>query len=176
MLYMFGWSPDGKYILYAGGLGEVKADLASDLPGRGGPLWIVDADGSKRRPLSSPYIFGWGFEPVWSPDGQWVASTGLDGDQSYGCAQNGKGSDIDPNICRFEGTAIYVENISTGEVRRLASGINPTWSPDGSLIAFLSNQSGTPQVWAVQIDGNGLQQVTAITQQKNKIVWMPDRR
>lgn len=176
MLYLFGWSPDGQHILYAGEPSAGKAELASGLPAPGGPLWIMDAEGNKRQPLVSPFIFGWGFEPVWSPDGRWVASTGLDAGQKYGCAQKEQGSTVDPDTCRFEGTAIYVENVLTGEVRRLASGIDPAWSPDGSTIAFLSNQSGTPQIWTVRADGTDLRQITADAQSKNRIVWMPDRR
>jgi Tol biopolymer transport system component len=63
--------------------------------------------------------------------------------------------------------AIYIANVQTGEVRRLAAGINPTWSPDGSRVAYLSNQSGLPAIWTIKNDGFGLQQLTA----DGQLIW-----
>ena len=34
------------------------------------------------------------------------------------------------------------------------------WSPDGSKIAFVSDRSGSSQIWVINPDGSGLQQVT----------------
>lgn len=178
-LYVFGWSADGRHILYyAGERSGTQGDLAlstADWDSRDS-LWIMDVDNNERRPLFSPYIFGWGFEPGWSPDGRQVASTGLDTDHNFGCAQKPKGTVLDLTTCRLEGTAIYVEDISTGEVRRLAPGINPTWSPDGSMIAFLSGQSGMPQIWVIQAEGAESHQITIDLQQKSRIVWTTARR
>ena len=170
LLYVFGWLPDGKYILYAGWSGVDKSKSAPGTPD--GPLWIMDANGQNRRPLSGPFIFGWGFEPTWSPNSQWISYTGLDEGQNFGCAQKSKGPSPDPETCRFEGTAIYFENILTGETRRLSPGINPIWSPDGSMIAFLSNQSGAPQIWTIRTDGTALQQLTDDTYRKIGFYWM----
>ena len=36
----------------------------------------------------------------------------------------------------------------------------PTWSPDGSKIAFHSDRSGTLQVYVMNADGSGLTQLT----------------
>jgi Tol biopolymer transport system component len=60
----------------------------------------------------------------------------------------------------YEGTSIYVQDITTGKVRELTSGILPTWSPDGSQLAFLSAHTGTPEVWTIHADGTDLQQIT----------------
>ena len=164
--YVFSWSPDSTHILYAGG------PAATDTPILGGPLWLMDAHGQNNRPFLNPFIFGWGFEPVWSPNGQWIALTGHDEGQDFGCAQ--KDPRPDPETCEFEGTGIYMENIVTGEMRRLARGIRPTWSPDGLMLAFLSNEGGGPEIWVIQADGTGLRQVTAIGQfQYFQPVWVP---
>ncbi|MFN8453154.1 MAG: hypothetical protein U0401_00535 [Anaerolineae bacterium] len=160
--YVFGWSPDGQYILYAGGPDKSQGETG------GGPLWLVTPNGQKRRPLIGPAILGWGFQAVWSPDSQWVAYTGLEKGLSFEdfkCAQ--KDPPPDEKTCLFEGTAIYIENIQTGEIRRLAPGINPTWSPDGSFIAFVSNQSGIPGIWTIRNDGSDLQQLTA----EGQLIW-----
>jgi TolB protein len=173
--YVFAWSPDGTYILYAGGSGTDSKSVDTDTSVPSGPLWLMDPIGQNRRPLSGPFIFGWGFEPEWSPDGRQIAFTGVDEGQRFGCAQ--KDPQPDPETCKFEGTGIYVENIETGEVRRLASGIEPTWSPDGSMIAFLSNQTGTPEIWIIRADGNDLRQLTTDAQSKGlRLAWSPARR
>ena len=172
--YVFGWSPAGSYILYAGGSNVGFKDAAAGTPVPGGPLWLIDLEGQNGRPLSGHFLFGWGFEPVWSPNGQWIAFTGPDTGQGFGCAQ--KDPRPDPETCMFEGTAIYIENIQTGEVRRLTSGIEPVWSPDGSMLAFLSNQSGAPEVWVIRAEGTALQQLTADAQQKWWVAWVPAGR
>ncbi|MEE2668994.1 MAG: peptidase S9 [Gemmatimonadota bacterium] len=63
--------------------------------------------------------------PTWSPDGQYIAFSGM----------NGGVSDI------------YSWDVTTGAVRQLTddkySDFQPTWSPDGSTIAFVSDRGLT---------------------------------
>jgi len=172
--YVYGWSPDGSYILYVGGSNVGSKDAAAGTPIPGGPLWLMDPEGQNRRPLLGHFLFGWSFQPAWSPDGQWIAFTGPEPGKPFGCAQ--KPPRPDSATCRFEGTAIYIENVKTGEVRRLASGIEPVWSPDGSMLAFLSNQGGAPAIWVIRADGVGLQQLTADAQRTARFFWAPSRR
>lgn len=171
--YVFGWSPDGSSILYVGESSIGFKQVATGTPIPGGLLWLTDPQGQNRRPLSGPAIFGSGFEPAWSPDGQWLALTGLEGKSSE-CTQ--KYPPPDPETCLYDGAAIYIENMFTGELRRLAPGIEPAWSPDGSMLAFLSRQSGAPEVWAIWADGTGLQQLTSDGQRKWRLAWMPTKR
>ena len=66
------WSPDGRRIVYSAGA----------YPGNSA-LFIIDADGSNRRQLTSPPQEGWSysdFSPAWSPDGKWVVFT-----RNYDC-------------------------------------------------------------------------------------------
>jgi dipeptidyl aminopeptidase/acylaminoacyl peptidase len=54
----------------------------------------------------------------------------------------------------------------------------PKWSHDGKRIAFYSERSGTYQIWVVNRDGSGIEQVT---DEKNTDLlawpnWMPDDR
>jgi len=180
--YVFSWSPDSNSILYAGGpvAGAPRVDAKSPsggTPNPGGPLWLIDAQGQNNRPLSGPFIFGWGFEPVWSPDGLWIAFTGRDEGQPFGCAQKQKGPTPASETCIFEGTGVYIENILTGQVRRLASGIEPAWSPDGAMLSFISNISGSPEIWVIRMDGAGLRQVTTAGQyQYYRPAWIAGGR
>ena len=148
-----GWSPDGAYIL-DGGLG------------------LMDPDGNDRGSLSGPYV-GWGVDPAWSPNGEWVAFTGQDEGQEFGCLK--QLPNPDHATCMFEGTAVFIENVYTGELRRLATGIEPVWSPDGSMLAYLSDVSGTREIWTVRMDGSAPQQLTFDDQARSyyRLIWTP---
>jgi Tol biopolymer transport system component len=66
------WSPDGRRIVYSAGA----------YPGNSA-LFIIDADGSNRRQLTSPPLERWSysdFGPAWSPDGRWIVF-----DRHYDC-------------------------------------------------------------------------------------------
>lgn len=164
--YIFSWSPKGDHLVYAGA--QVRESKGA--PVSGGPLWIMDARSQKPQPLRGPFIFGWGFQPVWSPDAQWLAFTGQTEGQEFGCAQ--KGSRPDLEACWFQGTAVYAENILTGEIRRLASGLDPAWSPDGTMITFVSQQSGNAELWVTNADGTGLRQLTNEGRAIRYPVWL----
>lgn len=172
--YVFNWSPDGQYILYMGGPGVGRMAEALEKYASRGPLWIVEPDGQNPRPLSGLFVAGSGYGPVWSPDSQWIVFTGLDEGQEYGCFPKRKGEAIDWPQCQFIGTGVYIENIQSGELRRLASGIKPVWSPDGRWVAFLSNQGDATEIWVVHMDGSNLRQITADGLTKSEITWMSE--
>lgn len=53
--------------------------------------------------------------------------------------------------------------------------VNPTWSPNGSLIAFVSARSGNSDIWVVSADGSNLKNLTPNTPSNDYIpVWSPD--
>jgi Tol biopolymer transport system component len=59
------WSPDGRHIVYAGGLPE---------SGWKGGIYVADRDGSNSKLLASD-----GCQPTWSPDGSRIAFIGYQG-------------------------------------------------------------------------------------------------
>jgi len=76
-----------------------------------------------------------------SPDGEWLAfHTG------------GRQEDI------------FILKTDGSELRQLTDDSHrdrfPRWSPDGKRIAFYSTRSGKYDVWTIQPDGSGLQQIT----------------
>jgi len=83
-----------------------------------------------------------------SPDGKWIVSTVRETDLEANCGRN------DLWIVAGDGSGL----------RRLTShpqsDTNPRWSPDGRTVWFISNRSGSSQVWRISIDGGEAEQVT----------------
>jgi Tol biopolymer transport system component len=52
---------------------------------------------------------------------------------------------------------LFVKNLGDGTTRRLTTSASedywPSWSPDGSRIAFTSRRSGTLQIWTMGATG-----------------------
>lgn len=57
---------------------------------------------------------------------------------------------------------------------RIGFANSPSLSPDGRQVAFLSNMSGSPQIWVVSTDGGWPDQVTALDDPVTSIDWSPD--
>jgi dipeptidyl aminopeptidase/acylaminoacyl peptidase len=57
---------------------------------------------------------------------------------------------------------------------KVGSCSSPTFSPDGKRVAFLSNMTGSPQVFIVPADGGWPDQVTALDDPVGGLVWSPD--
>jgi len=103
-------SPSGDRVVY----GRTFMDKMEDR--RASRLWVVNADGSRHRPITDPETDA--SQPRWSPSGDrvaYVASTD-------------------------EGAEIYVRWMDTGQTARLTqmehspSGLS--WAPDGERLAF----------------------------------------
>jgi Tol biopolymer transport system component len=50
---------------------------------------------------------------------------------------------------------------------------SPTFSPDGKRLAFVSDLSGTPQIWVVPSEGGWPTLVTADTDPVASVTWSP---
>jgi dipeptidyl aminopeptidase/acylaminoacyl peptidase len=101
-------SPDGSQVIYTRGWIDRSTDR------RRSEIWIMDADGSRKRAL------GEGSSPTWSPDGTRIAFL-AEGDPG--------GSQIHVRWMDDEG--------ATSQITRLEkSPSSIRWSPDGGHIAF----------------------------------------
>ena len=51
---------------------------------------------------------------------------------------------------------------------------SPSFSPDGTHLAFVSDLTGVPQVWTVPVEGGQPTRVTALDDQISRVSWSPD--
>lgn len=57
---------------------------------------------------------------------------------------------------------------------RIGRCFSPSFSPDGSQLAFVSDLSGLPQVWTVPTSGGWPTLVTSLDDQVSNVSWSPD--
>ncbi|MDP9302682.1 MAG: hypothetical protein M3P43_17585 [Actinomycetota bacterium] len=138
------WSPDGTRI-------AVLAHADSGLPG--GTLYVMNADGSDRRPLAEgvviEHILG-SPNVVWSPEGTRIAyaTESDEGDhfRIWSAAVDGS----DPVIVMDAADAA----VPTRGANGMAGG--PVWSPDGTRIAFRYSRTWPDVTWFIaNADGSG---------------------
>lgn len=87
-------------------------------------------------------------------------------------------SEIDAEKDEYR-TSIWVARTDGGEPARLTHGPRhdsaPRWSPDGSLLAFLSDRDGEPaQLYVMPAGGGEGRRVTALELGAGPAVWSPD--
>jgi Tol biopolymer transport system component len=81
--------------------------------------------------------------PTPSPDGRWLAFQSL-------------APQLDIFVSAADGTGVRQLTNDRANDR------NPTWSPDGKQIAFMSNRDGKNQIWSIRSDGSSLRRLTAL--------------
>lgn len=143
------WSPDGKYLGFLTSRGE------DDAPEQ---VWLLDRQGGEASPLTG--FNGDVVDFAWSPDGKQLALIVSDEDPRK---QHGADKDktpppivIDRYYFKEDGSGylgtqrrhLYVFDVATRQAQNLTPGrfdeSMPSWSPDGSRIAFFSNRSEDP--------------------------------
>ncbi len=124
---------------------------------------MSDATGD-RRPIQIDdlYRYTWVADPQISPDGERVAHVQTHIDEGE-----------DKYVSR-----IRIAAVAGGESLPFTRGrrdTHPRWSPDGSMIAFLSARGGDEQqVWVIPADGGEARQLTEMDQGVREFSWSPD--
>jgi Tol biopolymer transport system component/DNA-binding winged helix-turn-helix (wHTH) protein len=152
------WSPDGRDIAFL-----------RRLAGKRSAIMLISALGGVERQVQ---VVPTGGSFAWSPDGQWIAYSGLPTDYL----------DRPP-----EGTGLYAISLQTGRKRQLTrpssavlGDVDPAFSPDGRRVAFFRTSStGANDLYVADI-GPGLvpagepRKLTSDSRGARSPVWTPD--
>ena len=154
------WSPDGRQIAFA------RAGVADD---RG--VFVISAIGGPERKLRTLAPW-WVPERVvsWSPDGRWIAFA----DEVR--------ADSDAKLNRRGPNAIYLISPNTLETRQLTEPLSgdygdsaPTFSPDGTTIAFVRTKSTShDEIYTVPVNGGPPRLLVTTGLWTNGLTWTPD--
>ena len=75
-------------------------------------------------------------------------------------------------------SSIAIISTGGGEPRRFtmaeAKDTAPRWSPSGDRLAFLSNRSGSSQIWTIPADGGEAGRLTDVAEEITAFTWSPD--
>lgn len=128
------WSPNGRKIVYAGPQARI---------------WVMNVDGTGQQPLTRNALGGGvAWAPAWSPDGRRIAYE-----------FNGATNTVDPT------NEIWLMNADGSRSVRLTNNRledgQPTWSPDGSWLAFASAR---PHTGPLSTSGSCARTVRACTE------------
>jgi Tol biopolymer transport system component len=149
----FAVSPDGGTIALAQGGGEFPPRNIS----------TIRPDGTGLRNLTSGNFYD--VAPSWSPDGKLIVFS-----SSRCCATWSSTGNY----------ALYIMARDGGDLHRVftdsSSDVNPSWSPDGSRIAFvrLPVNGGGWTIWSVSATGADPRQLTRDTRLNDAVAWSPD--
>jgi len=147
------WSPDGSKIAF-------RSESSGPF-GAFGRIWVVNADGSGLRQLSSDTEeYTYDAQPAWSPDGSTV-------------------------LFARSGELYTVGADGTGEALLMSCRLacaDPTWSPDGRRIAYVTLTDadgdgvaeGHMDIYVMNADGSGSQRLTTTAAQDDSPAWSPD--
>jgi dipeptidyl aminopeptidase/acylaminoacyl peptidase len=180
------WSPDGKWLAYTQGDqvyvlpagGGVPHKITGYAASASGPAWLPDSQRlvvsliTEQRPCLAlvdrlgqslqrlTHAAGDDRDPRPSPDGKKLA---------YVHAP-------DDDLRRLD---LFLLNLESGRSQRLVGTAgqkqwNPRWSPDGTWIAFLSQDSGFNEIWLVCSDGTGLHRLADLGCDAGWLAWSPD--
>jgi TolB protein len=146
------WSPDGKLIAFV-------SDHSSALP----TLWLMNADGSGRRTLSTPGLNSEAVDSMaWSPDGAQLAVTLFN----------------EPGPTQVALIPLGSAGRQAGRILTDLPGgaLDPAWAPDGSWLAFAGRDGYAIDVYAERPDGSGTQKLTSDGLLARSPAWSPDGR
>lgn len=149
------WSPDGKWLCYTA---SPATDPESSTDSR---LFEVSADGGEAKCLT-PELPGYDQDPVYSPDGRWIAFSSM--------ARGGFEADR---------VRVVLHDRRTGENAELlpdfdASAHELRWSADSRRLFFTVESEGTTQIYTASLEQPKAVAVTAGRHALSNLLVAPD--
>lgn len=149
------WSPDGS---------RIAMIMSKIEEGHNLDLYMMESDGSNLIRLTEfPSIES---DPCWSPNGSRIAF--VSSQDSYIDLERGPITVY--NIFVIDADGSNFTQLSVGE----AQDLSPSWSPDGTRIAFHSNRDGNFDIFIMKADGSDLANVTLHPSNDQFPAWSPD--
>jgi TolB protein len=146
------WSPDGKEIAFSGEGDQDARDIG-----------VINVQSRALRNLTKGT--GVNYDPAWSPDGQQIVFASERTDDSTG--------EYDDHY------EIYMRH-RNAEVAKLthndSDDLEPVWSPDGTMIAFISKRDGNWEIYAMNADGSAQRNLSDNPADDKQPAWSPDGR
>ena len=96
-----------------------------------------------------------------SPDGKTVAFTV-------------ERPDVEKNTRPKHIYTVAVDGGAPVQITRDGNNQRPRWTPDGTRIVFISNRSGSNQVWSMNPDGTDPKQITSLAADAGGVIVSPD--
>jgi Tol biopolymer transport system component len=152
------WSPDGGQIAFESGRDNQMLTYVNH------DIYVMAADGSNVKRLTDD-----GADegiPRWSPDGESIAYVKMEYFSDQSLRENPTGD-------------IYMMNVDGTHQTQLtkdpANELEPSWSPDGANIAFISDRNGHNfDIYVMNAEGSNVTQLTNDSANEFGPVWSPD--
>ena len=154
----FAWSPDGRQVALTLKLVNNWAESTDT------DIYLVDLENPSRRKCITPGMNGYDNNPVYSPDGRYLAF--------HSMARAGFESDRN---------RIMLYDRSSGKIRELTRGLDQNanhahWLPDSRGLIFVSEWRGTNQLFRILVRDGRTEQITTGRYNWDLVGFLPEGR
>ncbi len=133
------WAPDGKRIAYSKDLNGFRKIFVKPL--QGDPQQVTAGDYDD-------------IQPKWTPDGRGILFV----------RSNQSRVKLEPGdvFGQYDGGDVWRKDLASGqEEKLLANAFNPSFSPDGKMMAVDASWAGPRRIWIADAQGHNPQQITS---------------